>query len=711
MSFKMHQQFFKFFSMLGVFCCVINTSFAQDEFHVIESRIIDYLKADVKIDQLKAAIKSNSSSLKEEGFWASIDYSSTAETGWAPLIHLQRVKQFAIILNSGNLAFADKEKLTSQTIAALCYWLKQNPQSTNWFQQEIASPTAIGEILMLLDGKDILPNALQDSLLKRMDSGNVVKAIGANKLDIAIHMMYRACISKNKALMDSAVHQAFLPISFGGREGLQSDFSYRQHGPQLQIASYGQVFLHGAYKVASWLSATSYAIPPHKLKIIDNYLIDTFLRTIRGRYIDFNTEGRGIARNDVLDKIDITQNAGVKSLLSLAKKVNPTEAYNDAEQRITQAKDASFNIKPSHTFFYKSDYTIHSRPTYSFNVRAVSKRTVRTEMGNRENLLGKFLPDGSTNIQRKGDEYFNIMPVWEWDKIPGITARDYAEDKQTTIEWGEVGVGSFIGGVSDGTYGASVYTLDYNEVSAKKAWFFFDDEVVCLGTDINSYAKQEITTTINQAWLKGPVKAFTNDKLIGLKNLNSKNVDWVWHDSIGYYFPNKGNIQITTDKQKGSWVKVNANRSDQKVEGNVFKMWFNHGENPEKQDYAYIVKPQVSENEMLNIKSDAVKILCNTPKIQAVQNTDLQMVQVVFYEAGTLKTSNFSVTTDEPCVLLIKNIASEKPFLYVSDPTQKLSYLHISFNSTLLKNTQPISITLPQGEHVGSTVNYQISQF
>ncbi|MFC5282947.1 polysaccharide lyase family 8 super-sandwich domain-containing protein [Pedobacter alpinus] len=695
--------------MLGVFCCAVNTSFAQDEFQVIESRIIDYLKADVKINELKAAVKSNSSSLKEEGFWPSIDYSSTAETGWTPLIHLQRVKQFAIILNSENFAFADKERLASQINAALDYWLKQNPQSTNWFQQEIASPTAIGEILMLLNGKGVIPNALQDSLLKRMDSGNVLKAIGANKLDIAIHMIYRACVSRNKALMDSAVHQAFLPISFGGREGLQSDFSYRQHGPQLQIASYGQVFLHGTYKVASWLSATSYAIPPHKLKIIDDYLIDTFLRTIRGRYIDFNTEGRGIARNDVLDKIDITQNAGVKSLLSLAKKVNPknSEAYNNVEQRVTQAKEASFNIKPSHTFFYKSDYTIHSRPTYSFNVRSVSKRTVRTEMGNRENLLGKFLPDGSTNIQRTGDEYFNIMPIWEWDKIPGVTSRDYLEDKKITIEWGERGLNSFIGGVSDRFYGASVYQLDYDEVTAKKAWFFFDNEVVCLGTDINSYAKEQITTTVNQAWLKGPVKAFADDKLMDVKNLNSKNVDWVWHDSIGYYFPNKGNIQIITDKQKGSWAKVNANRSDELVKGDVFKMWFKHGENPEKQEYAYIVKPQVSEQEMLNIKSDAIKILCNTQQIQAVQNTDLQMVQVFFYEAGTLKTSNFSITTNEPCVLLIKNIASEKPVLYVSDPTQKLSHLQVLFSSTLLKSTQPISITLPQGEHVGDTVNYQ----
>jgi chondroitin AC lyase len=708
MSFKINKLFYKFYTLLILFCFAINTSYGQDEFQIIASRITNYLKADLNSEKLKQDLKENQSSIKNDGSWSDIDYSSTAETSWKPLIHLNKVKQFALMLSLNKLDTADKENLSAKTVNALVYWLKENPKSSNWFQNEIAAPTAIGEILMLLKGTNVLPNALQDSLLKRMNEGDVIRAVGANKLDIAIHMMYRACVLKDKVLMDSAVRQAFLPISLGGREGLQTDFSYRQHGPQLQIASYGQVFLIGEYKVASWLSGTSYAISPQKLKIIDEYLIGTYLKTIRGRYIDFNTEGRGISRNDVLDKTSITEKAGIRSLLSLAKKVNPKNErfLNEAEQRILQSQAPSFKIKPSHTFFYSSDYTLHNQPSYSFNVRAVSKRTVRTEAGNRENLLGKFLADGSTNIQRTGDEYFNIMPIWEWDKIPGVTARDYVEDKQTTIEWGEVGVGSFIGGVSDGTYGASVYSLDYNEVTAKKAWFFFDDKVVCLGAGISSYAKEAITTTINQAWLKGPVKAFADDKFTEVKNLKSKNVDWIWHDSIGYYFPNKGEIHLTTEKQKGSWSKINANRSDKLIKGNVFKMWFNHGEDPENQTYAYIVKPGVSENKMLTNKPSSIKILSNTPQLQAVENTDLQMVQVVFYEAGSLKGDDFSIKTDEPCVLFIKDIASKNPVLYVTDPTQKLTDLHITFSTLQVKETSPIAITLPQGEHLGGTVNY-----
>ncbi|MNJ95491.1 Chondroitinase-AC precursor [compost metagenome] len=686
-----------FYSVLAMSFFTVSKAHSQDEFQVIESKITRYIKSDVEGNQFNQDLKKNSLAIQNDGRWLGIDYSSRAETNWAPLIHLNRVKQFALALNDAGAA-GDK-KLASQTISALRYWLQQRPGSVNWFQNDIASPTAIGEILMLLKSTNTLPSTLQDSLINSMKQGDVIRAAGANKLDIAIHMMYRACLTRNKMLMDSAVTQAFMPITLGNRQGLQYDYSYLQHGPQLQIASYGQVFLIGEYKVASWLSGTSYAIQSEKLKILDHYLISTFLKTIRGRYIDFNTEGRGISRNDILDKTNITSKAGTHSLLALAKEVNPKNVgvLDEAEQRILQIQAPSFAVKPSHTHFYKSDYTLHNRPAYSFNVRTVSRRTVRTEFGNKENLIGKFLPDGSTNIQRTGAEYFNIMPVWEWDKIPGVTSRDYKVDQRTTIEWGERGVGSFIGGTSDGLYGTTVYQLDYDEVTAKKAWFFFDDEVVCLGTGINSLAKEAITTTVNQAWAKGPVRVFEN----GIKG--------IWQDSIGYYFPNQGDIKWTNGKQSGSWSLINANRSKKVVQGKVFKLWFNHGHDPVNQSYAYIVKPSISENEMKSNKALNTKILVNTPAVQAVENEDLQMLQVVFYEAGSLTKPNFSVTVDQPCVLLIKALKSKNPVLYLSDPTQKLTDLHISFSSAFLDIKEPFPISLPQGDQKGATVSFQFN--
>ncbi len=296
------------------------------------------------------------------------------------------------------------------------------------------------------------------------------------------------------------------------------------------------------------------------------------------------------------------------------------------------------------------------------------------------------------------------MPLWEWDKIPGVTSRDYAVDQKTTLEWGERGVGSFIGGTTDGVYGITVYDLNYNEVTAKKAWFFFDDEVVCLGTGINSFAKEPITTSVNQAWQKGKVSAFADHKLIDANSgFTAKEMQWVWHDSVGYYFPNGGLMSLTNNEQTGSWATINANRSKAEVKGKIFKLWFNHGIDPVNQSYAYIVKPGVSENDMINVKVSSIKIVANTSAMQAVMHTDLQMVQVVFYEAGSLTVKGSTIKVDQPCVLFVKAIDSKNPIVCVSDPTQTLTDINISFN------TASASLSFPQGEHKGATTSFQFN--
>lgn len=118
--------------------------------------------------------------------------------------------------------------------------------------------------------------------------------------------------------------------------------------------------------------------------------------------------------------------------------VNPHKAneIDAAAKRISGKEPAGYGLKPVHNYYWRGDYTQHVRPGYSFNVRTVSTRTIRTESGNNENLLGTVLPDGSTNIVRRGNEYHSIMPAWEWDKIPSVTSRDYDTANTIKKNWG-----------------------------------------------------------------------------------------------------------------------------------------------------------------------------------------------------------------------------------------------------------------------------------
>ena len=709
----MRKALFKIIILIGIFMIAFSKLYGQDEFQIIQSKIDDYLKAEVKKDDLIRSIAADWPRQLKDGSYTDINYLSKIETAWPPLLHLKRLNYLTLGFVIKNNQYFNNQEVLASIVSGLRYWYAQKPSSSNWFQNDIAVPTAIGEILILLNHNKLqLPVSLQDSLLKSMQQGNVYKSIGANKLDIATHMLYRACVTKDKTLMAAVLEQAFYPISFTSQQGLQYDYSYLQHGPQLQIASYGEVFLKGEYKVASWVQGTIYALSADKLKILNNYLINSYLKTIRGRYIDFNTEGRGISRNDILDKKSITEASVNNSLLGLAKKASPenTALINEAQNRVNQIQAPSFKILPSHTHFWKADYTLHTRPTYSFNVRSVSKRTVRAEVGNNENLLGKFLPDGSTNIQRSGAEYFNIMPIWEWDKIPGITSRDYQIDQPFTIEWGERGLGFFTGGVSDSLYGASVYDFNYNEVIAKKAWFFFDKQVVCLGAGINSFATQNIVTTVNQSWLKGKVLAYADEKIIRVKSKKSISKPiWIWHDSIGYYFPDSAKLEITNQKQKGSWAKINASRSKSAIASKVFKMWFNHGVDPVDATYAYIVRPGISQQDIKFDKQQEIEILANSKTMQAVKNETLNILQVVFYEAGVLTDENISIKVDQPCIVLIKNIATKNPEIHLADPTQKLKELNIAISSKMMKIEDKRLLALPQGNFAGSTLSFVIN--
>jgi len=311
------------------------------------------------------------------------------------------------------------------------------------------------------------------------------------------------------------------------------------------------------------------------------------------------------------------------------------------------------------------------------------------------------LADGSTNIQRTGSEYFNIMPVWEWDKLPGITCRDFLTDQPATIEWGEKGNMDFVGGLSDGKYGCTVYDMDYNQVAAKKTWFLFDQEIVCLGAGINSSEAENITTTLNQCWLKGKVSLAGNKWLLA-DSEKLVNPAWVWHDSIGYYFLQNTKAVVSKATQKGSWKRINKGYSDEELSGKVFKLFIDHGLKPTNASYAYCVLPNVPLQKMKAKTTANINVVANTNLVQAVANNALQMLQVCFYQPQTLSYKQLKITVDQPCIVLIKKTNTARPEIWLADPSQKLTELNLSIQI----NNNPVTkrVILPDGESKGKSV-------
>lgn len=678
----------------------VQTAAAQDEFDLIRKNIVNNLKQQDK--STTQAVLTLQQSQQADGSWSDIDYRDDRITLWTPIKHLQQIKTYCVAINKGY-----SRKLDEQIVGGLNYWLKVSPKSKNWWYNDIATPQALGEILMLIEEAKVnYPKATKDALLESMKRGDPYKQSGANKLDIAMHYLYRACAAKDAVLMDSAVNQVFASIEFSSQEGLQTDYSYFQHGKQLYLAGYGAVFLTGEYKAAAAVVGTKYALSKEKQNLLHTYLTETFLRTIRGRYSDFNIEGRSISRPGMLDKKKAVLDGypeNTASMLAFARKLDPSNALaiDAAVGRIQENQSAAFGISPYHKQFYRADYTLHQRKDYAFNIRAVSVRTKRTESGNDENILGRFLADGSTNIQRTGSEYFNIMPLWEWDKLPGITCRDFLNDQPATIEWGEKGNMDFVGGVSDGKYGCTAYDMNYNQVAAKKAWFLFDQEVVCLGAGINSTEAENITTTLNQCWLKGKV-GIAGNKWLLTDQQKLVNPSWVWHDSIGYYFLQNTRAVVSAATQKGSWKSINKGYSDEELSGKVFKLFIDHGVKPVNASYAYCVLPNVPLQKMNTKITANIQVLANNSQVQAVSNNALQMLQVCFYHPQSISYQKLKITVDQPCLVLVKATNTKTPDIWIADPSQKLTELTV----TVQLNNKPVTkrITLPDGESRGKSL-------
>ena len=688
---------------------------SKSDFKIIRDRISKMLIAQTSEKTLEEKVPELLKTELSNGMWNTVDYQNKSMVNWDPAKHLQNIEILAIAYTKKDNPYYGKESLYEAIEKGLNYWYEVQPRSDNWWHNDINAPKLMGRILVVMS---VAPKPLEPSvknkIIELMEKAPSPKEkTGANKLDIAIHNIYRASVTDDNKLMKFATEEAFQPIFYTEEEGIQYDNSYQQHGAQLHIASYGQVFLSGEYMVASWLVGTKYALSQEKTDILNNYFVETYIPAIRGRYSDFNVIGRRISRPDALDKKSLNEIGFVEGFLPFAKVVvgkSQKKDFDNFVARTLEQKPADYGVSPKHIYFWKGDYTLHTRPEYSFNVRTNSTRTIRTERGNNENIFAGALPDGATNIQVKGDEYFNIMPVWEWDKIPGVTSRDFTEDRAVPKEkeWGIKGVTNFVGGVSDGLYGATVYTQNYDSITAKKGYFFFDDAVVCLGTDINSQADEPIVTTINQTFSKGNIYALQNGKMNTITSNGEITADAIWHNDVAYVFPQKTDLSLTNEVQKGSWGRINKAHTDlPDVEGKVFKLWINQGVKPVNANYEYIVYPNSSkENISKNFNNKNIEILKNDNKIQAVQDKKLNITQIIFYKEGSLKWGNQEIKVDKPCILQVRKLSKKNTEISVADPNQAETQINVVYTSS--RKSKNLKFDLPTGVYKGKTVQKTI---
>lgn len=613
-----------------------------------------------------------------DGSFQDINYDDTSQTNWLVATHYARVLQMSVAYVAEGSPLKGNENLYNAIVKATQYFCVKKPTSTNWWYQSIGWPQSMGlAMCMMRFGEKKVPAATEQALYDFMKSVSRDPSVetGANKQDVALHWIYFHTLTQNKTQLDYGVAQFNEPMTFTTAEGLQHDYSYQQHNNQLYTSGYGSSVLTAYFKAAYYLKGTEYD-SAESTGVMSGFVRLGYMPLQRGSYTLWNTGGRGH-----LGRIGALYNAGFAGyLLKMAElDTDYSDYYHKAAERTSGQKPADYAVEPMHIHYWRSDYSVHLRPGYTIDFRGTSTRTCRSENGNGENLKGYFCAEGGTEITVDGNEYYNIFPTWDWALIPGTTTPHFTTMPNAGT-WGKYGTSTFTGGVSNGLYGCSTYHFNDQErnvnTAAYKSWFCFDNEVVCLGANINSTCTFPVNTTINQCLLTSNVEvedAEGNNKTLQRGEYEFNNLRWINQGKVSYYFPNNADMVVRNDKQYGSWNSVSTAIADTTTQKNdVFLSYVKHGLSPKNAKYAYVIVPNTTSISEGKSNLDDLDII-NNDTIQAVYNKKLGNLQIIFHDKYEFTLGDIRIEPDYPCAMMITGIGTADCKAYISDPSYSLS--------------------------------------
>lgn len=701
--------------------CLLQTAFAAPSgFDTIKKRVIEAIM-NHDVDDNRVAYLVNT--LSKDGTWPDINYQDVSREGFENRRHHENLVQMARAYKTKTSKFYKDKKVKSAIELALKHWVEKDYFCENWHPNQIGTPTNL-VYLMLLMG-DGLPKELVDKAQPIIGRANL-NASGArpsgDRIKIAGILAKNILFLNDKKQFDEVIKVIEGEIKFNtGKRGIQHDYGFHHREDRVNnTLSYGTGYADAFAEWAAYVAGTEYAFSEEKIdQLIDYYLDGICKQMVYGKFEDTGTKNRDISRAD--DKN--AMGTGTPEKLQTASDYRKQELDEIIKIRKGEVKPKfSFD-----KFFWQTEYYVHQRPKYFTSVRMHSTRNHNMEVPyNSEGLKNHHRGDGTNYITVRGDEYLNTAPVYDWQKIPGSTIlQKPAMPSPDEIQ--KPGLTDFVGAVTDGMYGAVSYDFKspHDPVSAKKAWFFFDKEFVCLGAGIKSRAELPVATTLNQCLLKGDVLVGANNQQSTLKKGETQleNVNWVFHDGVGYLFPKPAKINISNQTQTGSWWDINKQTDTPKemVNLDMFKLWIDHGKQPSDASYQYIVVPATAEQEM-DKAGQQIAILSNTSEIQAVNHSGLGICQIVFYTSGEIKVSeNQTIGMDGPGTVMLKTVGAAVKQISVADPSRKLGKIHITVSQKMEKSgdnfrsfwnekkrVSEISIDLPQTVYAGQSVTIEL---
>lgn len=614
----------------------------------------------------------------------------------------------------------------------------------NWWHWWIGIPQDIGSAVILMYS-ELSPELIEAeyATLRHFNEdptrivnvwGSYNEQTGANLADTSLVAALRTAIGNDQEGIGLATrYVAGLTGNVTSGDGFYDDGSFIQHGNLGYTAGYGSTLLKGIEKVVYLSSGTAWAMEESAIANVYNWIWNGYRPLFAdGAMMDL-TAGRSVARPSRTDmstgrsilevvvllaasapeeqktaiqtfaKENLLAGAAYSSTfyseMAPASMVAAKNIVNDADipDHMTEAAEACY----ARVFGVMDKFVAHSED-FSLGISYSSERTGRFEVGNQENIRGWHQGDGVVYLYN-GDQGQYSDGYWatvDPQRLPGITTDHNTWTLDQSQAWGKyTGNGAFNGGSTLGRF--ATLAMDFRnydkedsqnpDLSAHKAWFVFDDEVVALGAGISGMAADRDTETIVENKKINGGNTLLVDGVPTAENLGDsaslQGVTWAWlegnqgSDCVGYYFPEGAELNVLREERTGSWQDVNGSSgvSSQPLTRNYLSLALPHGDDAaagQQTGYSYVLVPGKTAEQTAAYAADSgIRILANTAELQAVLDTKAAAAGFAFWQAGQAALPAgadwgvTSVTAEQPLSL---TMCAEDGVLRlgVADPTQ-----------------------------------------
>ncbi len=621
------------------------------------------------------------------GQWPSVDYADQEPANWATSRHLHNLQLLARAVAVG------QDSLRPAALAALDHWLTCDYRNPNWWHNDIGVPRLLAPTLLLLDAE---LTAVQRNLGAAILARAKLEKTGQNLVWLADITAQRGLLQGDGDLVQAAYDRIAAEIVITEAEGVQIDGSFHQHGACLYNHGYGAGFASDGARIAALLRGTRFAFSQEKIDLLTALVLDGHQWFTRGRWQDYGTIGREIARAG--------HNAGYLEAVTEHLLQVPT----GREEELRTMRDRLSGQAPQlsgHRHFWRGDISVVQRPAFYASARFYSSRLLNTDRPhNGEALRSHHIADGCTFFSRTGLEYSDIFPVWDWQHVPGTTV---VQTPELSGELCRPGSRAFAGGVSDGTHGLAAVDFERDSLRARKSWFFLGDQIVALGAGVSDSSGHSVHTTINQCFLAGQVTQG-----------QSEGRDWVHHDGITYFDLAGGRLHLHQGTATGSWHDISRSASAEPISHDLFTLWLDHGSTPQSAAYAYVVAPTLALADVQRGQSPVIELIANTASLQVVREANLGLTGIVFYEAGSADLGpHGTIAADQACLLLLRE-AGDRLVLSAANPLNAAADLTLQLSQKLsgegvvdlLGGGSQLVLVLPGGGSAGQSVTREFGK-